>query len=256
MRTVWLAALLLTPLSQEPARPAGGALAARLEAVERRLADERRSWLEFRREASGPEERAELAAAFPLDEFAGELTALAREAPGTELAARAWLDLFRLACLLDERELYGASLERLLADHLRSPLMAGLTLELVYGAPQWSAPRAAEALRTILAGNDDASVQANGMAQLALLVGLDAGFGDAGREEAVALLGRIAERFGESDFLGLEAAQFAEGARFEIEHLRLGQVAPDFGATDQDGVEFRLADYRGRVVVLDFWGFV
>jgi peroxiredoxin len=33
-------------------------------------------------------------------------------------------------------------------------------------------------------------------------------------------------------------------------------VAPDFRLKDQDGIEFALSDYRGRVVLLDFWGFV
>lgn len=31
-------------------------------------------------------------------------------------------------------------------------------------------------------------------------------------------------------------------------------VAPDFSATDVEGVPFRLADQRGRVVMLNFWG--
>ncbi|MFM7298716.1 MAG: peroxiredoxin family protein, partial [Planctomycetota bacterium] len=29
----------------------------------------------------------------------------------------------------------------------------------------------------------------------------------------------------------------------------------DFEATDTDGVKFKLSDYRGKVVMLDFWGF-
>jgi cytochrome oxidase Cu insertion factor (SCO1/SenC/PrrC family) len=29
--------------------------------------------------------------------------------------------------------------------------------------------------------------------------------------------------------------------------------APDIVATDQDGKEFKLSDYRGKVVLLDFW---
>jgi hypothetical protein len=258
MRSLWMPVLALFAWPQDSARPAVDlvALQARLEGIERRLAEERRSWLEFRRAAESAEERAELAAAFPRDEFAGELTALAGEAPGSEVAARAWIDVFRLACLLDDRALYESSLGRLLADHLRSPAIAGLTLELTYGAPEWSAPRAAEALRAILAANDDEVVQANGLAQLALLVGLDPRFGEEGRAEALELLGRVERRFGERDFLGQDAAQFVAGARHEIEHLRVGQVAPDVPLIDQDGVAFRLGDYRGRVVVLDFWGFV
>ena len=41
---------------------------------------------------------------------------------------------------------------------------------------------------------------------------------------------------------------------FELENLRIGMVAPDIVAKDLDGVEFKLSDYRGKVVVLDFWG--
>lgn len=37
--------------------------------------------------------------------------------------------------------------------------------------------------------------------------------------------------------------------------LAVGKVAPDFTTKDSDGVEFKLSDYRGKVVVLDFWGF-
>ena len=37
--------------------------------------------------------------------------------------------------------------------------------------------------------------------------------------------------------------------------LIVTQPAPDFTATDQDGVEFKLSDYRGKVVILTFWGF-
>lgn len=254
MLSLWTPLLALLALPRQA--PDLSAAQVRLEAIERRLADERTSWLEFRRLAGSAEDLAQLTEAFPRDEFAGELAALAREVPGSEVAARAWLDVFRLACLLDDRPLYESSLERLLADHVRSPAIAGLALDLVYGAPPWSAPQAAAALRTILAGNENEDVQAFGMGQLALLTGLDARFGDAGREEALGLLARISERFAGREFLGMDAAQFVTGARYEIEHLRLGQVAPDFATVDQDGVAFELSDYRGRVVVLDFWGFV
>ena len=35
----------------------------------------------------------------------------------------------------------------------------------------------------------------------------------------------------------------------------VGSKAPNFKAVDQDGVSFKLSDYRGKVVVLDFWGY-
>jgi hypothetical protein len=239
-----------------PARAQEAKGARELQELEKRIQEEQKSWRAFRAEAAGAEERAALIEAFPKDELAAELQALAAGARGTEVAARAWMHVLRLGSMLDDRALFERALERLLAEHLQSQEIAGLTLELTYGVPEWSAPLAADALRKILAGNPTESVQANGLAQLALLVGLDPRFGAAGRAEAETLLARIEKEYTTADFIGMTGAQFAAGARHEMNHLRVGQVAPDFEVTDQEGAKFRLSDYRGRVVVLDFWGFV
>jgi len=45
-----------------------------------------------------------------------------------------------------------------------------------------------------------------------------------------------------------------QGPRFEKERLQIGMTAPDIEGVDLDGVPFKLSDYRGKVVVLDFWG--
>ncbi|MEM7456521.1 MAG: redoxin domain-containing protein [Planctomycetota bacterium] len=34
----------------------------------------------------------------------------------------------------------------------------------------------------------------------------------------------------------------------------VGQMAPDIQGPDLDGVEFKLSDYRGQVIMLDFYG--
>jgi len=36
--------------------------------------------------------------------------------------------------------------------------------------------------------------------------------------------------------------------------VAVGQQAPEIAGVDLDGVEFKLSDYRGKVVLLDFWG--
>ena len=45
----------------------------------------------------------------------------------------------------------------------------------------------------------------------------------------------------------------AKAELFQIRHLAVGQVAPDIEGEDQDGQRFKLSDYRGKVVLLDFW---
>ena len=36
--------------------------------------------------------------------------------------------------------------------------------------------------------------------------------------------------------------------------LAIGKVVPDIEGNDTDGVTFKLSDYRGKVVMLDYWG--
>jgi hypothetical protein len=54
-----------------------------------------------------------------------------------------------------------------------------------------------------------------------------------------------------------EAKTVAEAAKvelFELRNLRIGKTAPDIEGEDLDGTKFKLSDYKGKVVVLDFWG--
>jgi hypothetical protein len=50
-----------------------------------------------------------------------------------------------------------------------------------------------------------------------------------------------------------QGGRFAD-ALFELQKLSVGKAAPEIEGEDLDGKEFKLSDYRGKVVVLDFWG--
>jgi hypothetical protein len=45
----------------------------------------------------------------------------------------------------------------------------------------------------------------------------------------------------------------AKRGLFAIRHLAVGKEAPDIEGPDQNGVRFKLSDYRGKVVLLYFW---
>jgi hypothetical protein len=45
----------------------------------------------------------------------------------------------------------------------------------------------------------------------------------------------------------------ARSELFELRNLSVGQEAPEIEGTDQDGVPFKLSDYRGKVVLLYIW---
>jgi len=57
------------------------------------------------------------------------------------------------------------------------------------------------------------------------------------------------------DYADSSVADEAERFVFEIEHLQVGMKAPEIVGKDVEGKEIRLSQFRGQVVVLDFWGF-
>ena len=48
-------------------------------------------------------------------------------------------------------------------------------------------------------------------------------------------------------------AQKVKAELFEFRHLLVGKEAPDIEGVDQDSKRFKLSDYKGQVVLLDFW---
>jgi len=139
--------------------------------------------------------------------------------------------------------------ERLIDEHA---LQAWI--ERVASALQWDVwllgeEQAIALLRRLLA-REDLHPRARPAAMGALGMTLSDAQSDEQREEGLALLRRLVESYPES-----EPAGRARGRIFRVERLQVGMVVPDFETTDVDGVPFELSDYRGKVVLLDFWGF-
>jgi hypothetical protein len=72
--------------------------------------------------------------------------------------------------------------------------------------------------------------------------------------EARALFERAARDYADVKMPdGRTIGEKAQAELFEINHLVVGKEAPEIEGEDQDGRRFKLSDYRGKVVLIDFW---
>jgi hypothetical protein len=72
--------------------------------------------------------------------------------------------------------------------------------------------------------------------------------------EAEALLERVTADYADVKVRKSTLGESAKADLFEMHNLVVGKVAPDIVGEDIGAVAFKLSDYRGKVVLLDFWG--
>jgi hypothetical protein len=184
----------------------------------------------------------------PTAAFVARAQALAKQYAGTDAAVQFLAFVCKNAT--DEGEAVKQALRTLTADHGRS---AAVALVLDHLAAAWfqhgAGPEVTALLDVVIADNAAADVKAQALLTRGNLR-LQLAETEAQRAAAAADIRRVATITQDADLL-----QQAKEALFEIEHLQVGCAAPDIVAKDTDGVEFKLSDYRGKVVLLDFWGF-
>lgn len=93
---------------------------------------------------------------------------------------------------------------------------------------------------------DDADARAMAGFQRGTKLAADA----ATKAKGLAVLRGVAVRHADSEY-----GKRASNSVFELENLQIGMVAPEIVGADVDGNAMKLTDFRGKVVVLDFWGF-
>jgi peroxiredoxin len=74
------------------------------------------------------------------------------------------------------------------------------------------------------------------------------------REEAASLFEEVMTKHADITINGFKPATQAAGMMFELRHLQPGGEAPEIEGKDGDGATFKLSDYRGKNVLLVFWG--
>ncbi|MCA3009596.1 MAG: hypothetical protein INH34_14575 [Phycisphaerales bacterium] len=183
----------------------------------------------------------------PTKEFIGRAQELAAEHAGKD-AAVPFLG-FILKYASNERAAVKKAISTLAADHAASKAI-GDVLPFAGNAMRFGAREQVAALLDAVAdGHPDADTKAQGLIARGGMR-LQTARTDEQRKAAEADLRAVATTTKNEEIL----AQ-AKDALFEIENLQVGCKSPEIEGVDTDGVPFKLSDYRGKVVLLDFWGF-
>jgi thiol-disulfide isomerase/thioredoxin len=118
-------------------------------------------------------------------------------------------------------------------------------------------------IRTVLEKTTDRDLKGRGSYALAMRLKQDAERAvNADQPAAAEALNREAEQFLElvsKDYADVahnfrKLGDLAKGELFELRHLAIGKQVPEIEAEDLDGKRLKLSDFRGKVVLLDFWG--
>lgn len=204
-----------------------------------------------RRSAETDEERLAARKLMPVaDVWAARFMALAEQHPRTDVAAEALLWAVEKTRSLTGKE----ALALLIANHSKSEVMAKVVVRLTLSDENIAI------LRRLDTESPHRNVRAQSGYALATLLQSRADKSEdeetaaRDRQEVETILENILETYADVAGRSKTLGEYATAKLFELRHLQVGQVAPDILAEDIDGVGFKLSDYRGKVVLLDFWG--
>jgi len=249
-----LAGLAGLPAAFQSATPAKAEVApeqAQLDALVARFKKHQADCLAEYQKAKTEEERSAAFTRREGREFLPEFQALADEFPGTDAAGQALLWTLRIG--LTERAAAQAVVARLMEEHMESELLSELPSELVGRAAVIGQADVQRVLGELVEFSPHAAVQGQALFVLGSqgLESKDAAL----RTRARAALERVVAEFGELENYRGKLGDQAGGMIFRLDKLQLGMSAPDFEAIDENGVKWKLSDYKGKVVLLDFWGY-
>lgn len=235
------------------AQPAGDSLAATIGAI---TAEYSQAKLDFYAKIKGLDDEAVskmFAESYPkVDPYRSRMQSALAGHEGEPAAAAGLAWIVRNAEADAARK---TALDALLAHHLAAPEMIDVVQSLAWGWEDYT-----EAfLENVSSQAPSRELKGQALFALAQRVSREA-MGDPPTaperaRRAEELLTRVRGEYGDIASGKQTLADQADPFLWELQHLRIGMTAPEIEGTDIDGNTFRLSDYRGKVVVLDFWGF-
>lgn len=247
--------------AQKPPPVVPSELESEYKALEKEFGDARRAFQTAlqARYAERQKEGRELSAADyaddPTSKYVPRYREFARRAKGTEWGGLALLKSIELS--RDKVDL--ASLVELVDVYANDSIVGARAAERLASMGWTIGSETAEGtLRRLIAASTQPKVQAAANYSLGTALmgaeitpGKEPGANTPEREaESRRLLALVAEKYADTRY-----AEQAKGALFELEHLVIGRTAPDFETVDENGKAWRLSDYRGKVTIIDFWGY-
>jgi hypothetical protein len=206
--------------------------------------------------AAKEEERSKLYEKRPGLEFVGEFKALGVEAKGTDVGAHCWMQVAQISADFGKKDDAVAAADALMKEYIQSEAIADLPTMLGQMSYAFGAEKCEAMLRDLDKKSPHKTVQAPAVFQLAqLLMGGEGEKAAERKAEGRKLFERVQRDYADvKSPWGKGYAEMAGAFLFELDNLQIGKTAPDFEVTDENGVKFKLSDYRGKVVVVDFWG--
>jgi len=236
----------------DPAKPTSAARAA-LDALETEFRAAQDAYYKPYSDAKSDEERAAITldpALDPVPIFVERYAALAREHSGSAEAVAAWMWVFHSGSRSPRSaEAVSAAVDVLIEEYRDHAALAETVKFAFYAGSSEPCLRLLRALRERSERAETRAAATYGLAQLALQ--------GPSRDEARAreLLEEVREKHASVPFHGKRSyGEQVERDLFELEHLAVGKVAPEITGEDIDGKALSLSEYRGKVVLLDFWG--
>ena len=247
MHRIMLTAMLLAPTALLPAQvDADGTKSKSAKAAYQMLTEEySQAQTEFQRLASIAREageRVQLGQAAVA--FVPRFQQAAKDYAGTEDAVQflTWITLNAGS----DADATNAAIDEILAHHVGSAQLSGFAVGAIIGELGVSRKRVAEIKSQLLAkghpGVKGAMLYFSGNSAINA------------RDASAEAINAGLEDLRQAAKYGGPWGTRAESMLFKRERLQIGMVAPDIVGPDIDGVEFSLSDYRGKVVVIDFWG--